>query len=168
MNATGTTLTVEQLIGNRKDRTATLKGKSGNLYGGNFTSPKGDFARFLGYKPESEDEKNGAKMSATRTLEVAIQKEMKVVGEGAAERGMAYRNLYIAPGRYSNEMGRGKDMINDGLEAVNQSVERGAELNMRYLEMQYKFHLAGKNFSVVSNLMKVRHESVKKSMNDVR
>lgn len=169
MNAMGETMSAGEVFRSRGKRTVHLKGKSGNLYGGNYTIPKGDFARFLGWKPETQAEKSGEqKPQGWRTLQVAIQREMNEVGESAMQRGAAYRNLYIAWGRHTKQPGRESDFVNEGVNAMQQSVEQGHNLNMRYLEMQYKFHLAGKNFGTVSNLMKVRHESVKKAMNDVK
>ena len=44
----------------------------------------------------------------------------------------------------------------------------GQAMGMRYLEMQYKFQLAGEQFGTLSNLMKTRSEAVKKSINEVR
>ncbi|MEO1174109.1 MAG: hypothetical protein AAFX94_18985 [Myxococcota bacterium] len=169
MNASANVMSAEQMVTGTKKRTVHLRGKSGNLYGANYTIPKGDFARFLGWKPETESEASGQqKAQGWRALQIAIQKEMNQVGESAMQRGSTYRNLFIAPARYSQKPGRGEDMIADGVNAMEQSVEKGHNLNMRYLELQYKFQLAGKNFGTVSNLMKVRHESVKKAMNDVK
>lgn len=169
MHAMGDMLPLDQVMLGQKKRTVHLKGKSGNLYGGNYTIPKGDFARFLGWKPETEAEASGEqKAQGWRALQVAIQREMNQVGESAMQRGSAYRNLYMAWGKHTQHPGREKDLVNEGLNAMEQSVEKSHNLNMRYLEMQYKFQLAGKNFGTVSNLMKVRHESVKKAMNDVK
>lgn len=169
MNASAQITSAEQMVTGSKKRTVHLRGKSGNLYGGNYTIPKGDFARFLGWKAETKAESSGEqKTEGWRTLQIAIQREMNEVGESAMQRGSAYRNLYIAPARYAQKPGREQDMVSDGVNAMQQSVESSHNLNMRYLEMQYKFQLAGKNFGTVSNLMKVRHESVKKAMNDVK
>ena len=151
----------------KKQRSVSLTDKKGDVYGANFHIPKGDFARFLGFKKQTADEKSG-KMSGARTLEVAIEKEFQSLGKEAMQRGADYRNMYISYGRYANMPGREKDMIKDGLDAINQSVEIGQSTNMRYLEMQYKFQMAGMSYSTLSNLMKARHESVKKSISDIR
>lgn len=151
----------------KKQRSVSLTDKKGDVYGANFHIPNGDFARFLGFKKQSTDEKAG-KMSGPRALEVAIEKEFQSLGKQAMQRGADYRNMYVSYGRYANMPGREKDMIKDGLDAINQSVELGKSTNMRYLEMQYKFQMAGMSYGTLSNLMKARHESVKKSINDVR
>jgi hypothetical protein len=54
------------------------------------------------------------------------------------------------------------------MDSIQQSVELNNASNMHYLEMQYKFQWASKSFGVISNLMKVRHDSTKKSINEVR
>lgn len=167
MNAMGNAIPVSQQMPKR-ERAIGVRGRDGTIYGGNFTIPKGDFTRFLGWKKPTEAEKSGqANMSGARTLEVAIQKKMQNLGKGAMQRGMGYRNMYISWGRFTNEPGREKDMIKSGLDAIDQSLEVGHAMGIRYLEMQYKFHLASKNFGAISNLMKCRHDSIKKSINDV-
>ncbi|MBJ81119.1 MAG: hypothetical protein CMH60_07375 [Myxococcales bacterium] len=151
----------------KKQRSVSVTDKKGDVYGANFHIPKGDFARFLGFKQQTPDEKAG-KMSGARALEVAIEKEFQGLGKQAMQRGADYRNMYVSYGRYANMPGREKDMIKDGIDAINQSVEIGQSTNMRYLEMQYKFQMAGMSYGTLSNLMKARHESVKKSINEIR
>ncbi len=169
MTAMGQTIPVSQIIPKKKERSIGLRERDGTIRGGNFSIPQGDFSRFLGWKTPTAEEKSGRKkMSGARTLEVALQKQMNELGKGAMQRGMAYRNMYISWGRFSNEPGRQKDLIKSGLDAVNESVELGHAMGIRYLEMQYKFQLASKNFGSISNLMKARHESIKKAINDVR
>lgn len=169
MTAMGQTIPIGQLMPKTKQRSVGIRERDGTIRGGNFSIPQGDFARFLGWKAPTDKEKSGQKkMSGGRTLEVAIQKQLNELGKGAMQRGMAYRNQYISWGRFSNEPGREKDMIKSGLDAVNESVELGHAMGIRYLEMQYKFQLASKNFGSISNLMKARHESIKKAVNDVR
>ena len=153
----------------RNDRKVWVKKKNGDLEGWRFNIPKGDFARFLGYKPPTADEKSGKKqVSANRVLEVALQKSFNKLGPQALQRGSAYTNMYIAYGAHSNKPGRAKDAIRDGLDSIKASVELNKASNVFYLEMQYKFQLANKNFGTISNLMKVRHESTKKAINEVR
>ena len=151
------------------NRQVWIRNKKGDVVGGNFTVPKGDFARFLGYRAPSKSELNGeAKVSADRVLEMAMHKSFNKLGTQSMQRGMAYRNMYISWGQYENQPGREKDMVKDGLDSIQQSVELNKASNMYYLEMQYKFQWASKSFGVISNLMKVRHESTKKSINEVR
>lgn len=169
MNAMSQPMTVEKMMQGQQARSVHLKGKSGNLYGGNYTIPNGDFSRFLGWKPETDAEKSGEQQTdGWRTVQVAIQKEMDKVGKGAVQRGSSYRNIFIAPSAFKNQPGRERDYLTEGLNAVSNSLEQSQELNMRYLEMQYKFQLASKNYTCVTNLMKARHDSVKKSMDDVK
>ena len=152
-----------------KDRQVWIKKKNGDLVGGNFVVPKGDFSRFLGYaKPSAAEQKGESKVSPERVIEMALQREFNTLGKKAMQRGMAYRNMYISMGKYANQPGREQDMLKDGMDAIGQSVELNRASNMYYLEMQYKFQWASKSFGVISNLMKVRHESTKKAVNEVR
>ncbi len=166
MTATATTMPLSQLMSER-NRAVYIKDKRGDVVGGNYHVPKGDFARFLGFKPETKEEKQG-NVEGWRTVEIAIQKEMNKLGESAMKNGMAYRNMYIANGRFDNEPGREKDMIASGLDSINESLEVGHASGIRYLEMQYKFHLASTNFGSISNLMKARSDSIKKTINEIR
>ena len=61
-----------------------------------------------------------------------------------------------------------ESMVKDGLDSIRGSVELNKASNMYYLEMQYKFMLASRNFGVISNLMKVRSESTKKAINEIK
>ena len=151
------------------NRQVWLRKKNGDVVGSNFTVPKGDFARFLGYKAPTKEEESGKQhVSAERVLEIAMQRSVQELGAKAMQRGSAYRNLFVSHAKYENQPGREKDMLQDGLDAVQQSVELNKASNMAYLEMQYKFHWASKSFGVVSNLMKVRNEATKKAINEVR
>jgi hypothetical protein len=143
--------------------------KKGDLKTAHNTIPKGDFSHFLGYKKPTQQELSGqTKLSGSRTIQVALQQEFKKVGKGAMERGNQYRNLYVSHSNVAKTKGPGQAMVKDGLHSITQATETNAALNMRYLEVQYKFQLANRNFSAISNVMKVRHESIKKSMSDIR
>ena len=151
------------------DRKVFIRKRNGDLAGGNFTIPKGDFAHFLGYRKASSAEQSGeTPVTADRVLELAMRQQFQKLGERSMQRGMAYRNMYVSAGRYENQPGREKDMIQDGLDSIRQSVEVNQQSNIYYLEMQYKFQWASKSFGVISNLMKVRNESTKKAINEVR
>jgi hypothetical protein len=159
-------MTVSQLAQER-NRVVNLRNRRGDVVGGDHYIPKGDFARFLGFKPETEQEKKG-NVEGWRTVEIAIQKEMNKLGRSAVEHGAAYRNLFIANGRFENEPGRERDMLASGLDSIKESLEIGQSTSMRYLEMQYKFQLAGINFGTISNLMKTRNDTIKKAVNEVK
>src|SRR5688500_14896564 len=102
-------------------RQAYIRAKNGDYIGNNWVVPKGDFSHFLGYKAPTEAELTGKQqVSGSRVIELALQAEMKEIGEGAAKRGNEYRNMYVAPGRFENEPGRERDMMKDGLDAIQQ------------------------------------------------
>lgn len=168
MDAFGSTIALSRL-NPEQNRKVWIKNKKGDAVGSGFLIPKADFAHFLGWKKATKEEESGKKpIDAWRTLELAIQKEMDTVGKSAVQNGERYRNLFIAPSKYENAPGREKEMLNEGVDSIQQSVEMGHATSMKYMELQYKFLLASKNFSVISNLMKVRHEAMKKSVSEIR
>ena len=182
----------------RQGREVGIKDAKGDLVGNNYVIPKGDFAHFLGFKPPTKGELDGTtKISAQRTIEVALQKEVGALGEGAAKNGNQYRNVAISWGRFAGEPGREGDMVKSAFDAVRQGPEKNSfepaagrsqttaptqlgsaalldktaalqkqshNDNVRLLEMQYRFLEAGKNDSVISNLMKVRNDAVTRSI----
>ncbi len=167
MNAIGTGIAFDPA--RAANRQVWIRKKNGDVVGSNFTVPKGDFSRFLGYKAPTKDEESGKQpVSSDRVLEIAMQRSMKDLGSKAMQSGSAMRNMYISHGKYENKPGREKDMIKDGMDSIQQSLELNQSSNMAYLEMQYKFQWASKSFGVVSNLMKVRNEATKKAIAEVR
>ncbi len=181
----------------RSKRDYTFKNKSGDLVGNAFVVPKGDFARFLRYAPPTPAEKDGsAKMSGYRVLELALQDEMKVLGEGAAARAADYVNIYVAGEGYDDKPGSEKARMYGGLDGINnifdrdvkwdysamgqighmgnthymqmmtQLTERIRDANTRHLEMQYKFDQIHRSQSTVSTLMKARHDSIVRAIRD--
>lgn len=153
-----------------QERSIGIKDKQGDLRGPHFNIPKGDFAHFLGMQKPTDQELAGqAAMSGARTIEVALHKQFNELGAQALKRGNEYRNIPIALGARANRPGeQAPNVVKDGLDAMQASVEKSSALNMRYLEMQYKFQEASNQYGTLSNLMKVRHESVKKTMSEVK
>ena len=150
-------------------RQVWLERKNGDHLGNLFEVPKGDFSHFLGYRAQNADEKSGKqKMDGERVIEVALKKEFQKVGSGAAQRGMAYFNLYTTNNKYTNKPGRERDLVRDNLHAVREAVELNKASNLHYLEMQYKFQWAAVSYGTISNLMRVRHESTKKAISEIR
>jgi hypothetical protein len=106
-------------------RSSFLIDKSGDAVGNNWSVPKADFSKFLGYKPPTPEEQSGkSQVSGQRVMELALQKEMQDIGLGAAKNGNAYRNMYVSQGKFANEPGREVDMIKDGLDAVRRGPEK--------------------------------------------
>ena len=140
----------------------------GDIAGDGFRVPNGDFARVLGIRPhEGLPQRNAdERVAGWRVIEDALHQQLNHVGMGSLRRYEAYRNLSKS---VETMRGRGGEQFADAsLEAMKESVELGAEANMRYLEMQYQFQFMSQNHSCVSNLMKARYDSVKKSINEIR
>ena len=150
-----------------EDRKAYVTKKNGDVVGKGFSVPKGDFSRFLGMKPPSPAEQGG-QVAGFRAIEVALQKQFNQLGRNSVKRGADYTNIGGALGAFDNEPGREMDAAQNGLDAMKNSVEMGHAMGMQYLEMQYKFQLAGTNYGAISNMMKARYETVKKSLDGVR
>src|SRR4051794_12248944 len=69
-------------------RSSFLIDKNGDAVGNNWSVPKADFGKFLGYKAPTPDEQTGkAPVSGQRVMELALQKEMQDIGLGAAKNG---------------------------------------------------------------------------------
>ncbi len=151
----------------RTEQRAGSEVKRGNdIEGPGFRVPGGDFARVLGIKPQDGPRQKGERMEGARVIEGALHRQFNQVGMGALNRYEAYRNLSKT---VDGMRARSDDQFADqSLQAMKESVELGAEANMRYLEMQYQFQFMSQNHSCLSNLMKARHESVKKSLSEIR
>jgi hypothetical protein len=107
-------------------RTSYIKNKDGDAVGNNYLVPKSDFANFMGKAPAGPGAGQAGHAPTGRSvIEMALQRELRELGEGAAKRGNTYRNLFVANGRYQNEPGREKDMIKDGLD----SIKAGPDMN---------------------------------------
>jgi hypothetical protein len=181
----------------KSKREYTFKNKEGHSVGNNYVLPKGDFSRFLGYAPATPAEKNGsANVSGYRVLELALQDEMKVIGQGATEHASDYVNLYASTDPYEQRPGSEIALLKQGLDGVNnifdkdvqfnpsqmgqighmgnanymemmtQLTERIRDANTRHLEMQYKFDQIHRSQSTVSTLMKARHDAIVRSIRD--
>ena len=151
----------------KTERANYLTTKNGDVVGSGYTVPKGDFSRFLGFKPATEKESQG-NTSGGRTLEVAVQKQFNELGKTTTKDSAAYLNLWIASGRYEKGPGQEKQAVAAGMDAMNQSLEVGHAMGLQYLEMQYKFQYLSMSFGTISNLMKARNDSVKKAINEVK
>ena len=151
----------------KTERAQFLTTKNGDVLGSGYHIPKGDFARFLGYKPPTNKENQGD-VSGSRVMEVALQKQFGELGKATTKNGSAYLNLWVASGRYEKGPGQEKSAIAANMDAMNQSLEVGQAMGMQYLEMQYKFQYMSMSFGTVSNLMKARNDSVKKAINEIR
>ena len=145
-----------------------VKEKNGAATGADFTIPKSDFSRFLGYAKESEAEKQND-VSGPRTLEVALNRAFDELGDKAMVNGNKFRNNYVALAERDNrKTGSFAHQARDGMDAMKESVEIGHAANVMYLELQYKFDAAMRSSSTISNLMKVRHEATKKIITEAR
>jgi hypothetical protein len=174
------------------DRSDFIRNKVGDAVGSNYVVPKGDFAHFMGYRPPTADEANGTvKTDSKRAMELAMQKDLQDIGLGAAKNGNAYRNHFVAGGQYANQPGHEKQAIADMRDAIAQGSDKGTSgtkalqmgsgteqyfaraegmqqkshnLNVQYLEMQYKYQEISKQESTISNLMKTRHDAVSRTI----
>ena len=176
-------------------REKVFRTKSGDLtLGGNAKIPNGDFAHFLGWKGPSPEEISGEKKpSPGRVIELALHKEITELGKSTANNAASYRNMFASDARLVNLPGREQDVIKENLDSIQNSLEKqegvlhpgnlGAAMspqymfkfaeqsrkdNYRYLEAQYRADWASKSTSMISTMMKARHESIRKSFNEVK
>ncbi len=128
---------------------------------------KTDFARVLGFQGEDVAQRNAdQRAKGWRVIEAALAKQINTVGEGALKRYAAYDKLSSTIDRMRV---RGNSRFTDpAMAAMYDSVETGAEANMRYLELQYQMTFMGQNWDCISNLMKARAEAVKNSLSGIQ
>ena len=187
-----------QPIDNKLDtgnREKVFRTKSGDIITGSSGGkiPKGDFGHFLGWKGASKEELSGEKKpSAGRVIELALRKEINDLGKRAMQNPS---HAYFGAGdsRLANLPGREKDVIKENLYHLQTGLEKqegslqpgnlGAAMtpqymfkfaeqsrrdNYRYLEAQYRADWASKSTTMISTMMKARHESIRKSFNEVK
>ena len=149
---------------------STSQSKSDFVDKKGFRIPKGDFAHFLGWKGKKPQA--AAKGPSGRdTLGRAIQQmkeqvrtEFQKLGKSAVGRGEAYSKVGKAAG----------DVVFKGAEpqgqmaVVRENMELGQAGNIKYLELQYKFQFGSRSYSVLSNIMRRRNETVRNSLNSSR
>lgn len=54
------------------------------------------------------------------------------------------------------------------IDANRQMMQEGAQLNMQYLQLQHDMQQESQQYNTVSNVMKVRHDSAKAAINNIR
>ncbi|HEY8207918.1 MAG TPA: hypothetical protein VIG99_10590 [Myxococcaceae bacterium] len=54
------------------------------------------------------------------------------------------------------------------VDANRQLMQEGAQLNMQYLQLQHDMQQESQQYNTVSNVMKVRHDSAKAAINNIR
>lgn len=178
-------------------RTYVYRLQNGDLIGGNYVIPRGDFAAFLGYAPPTKAESSGNRpVSGSRVIELALQREFETIGRRSTVSGQSHRNQVISWRGLTSEPGRERDMLRVFEDAVSEGWEkrtdklapaglgeissarymtmleeyhrRSRQDNMRYLEMQYKIRFSTLSHSTVSNLMKVRHDATVRAIRESR
>jgi hypothetical protein len=187
-----TDIQVNRLATEKREK--TYRAPNGDIIlSGNARIPKGDFAHFMGIKPASAQEKKGeAHVAPKRVVELALRKEISELGANAMKNAAAYRNIFVSDDHLKNLPGREKDMIQENFDSLQKGMEKhDAEIkgklgdsmsvqymhkfaeqsrkdNYRYLEAQYRSDWASKSVTMISTMMKTRHESIKKSFNEIK
>jgi hypothetical protein len=80
-------------------------------------------------------------------------------GMDAINRGLENQEGTIKPGQLSSAMTP---------QYIFKFAEQSRKDNYRYLEMQYRVDWASKSTSMISTMMKARHESIRKSFNEIK
>ena len=128
---------------------------------------KTDFARVMGIRGEDVAQRNAeTRAQGWRVVEAALHKHINTVGEGALKRFAAYDKLSATIDRM--RVRSSARFADPALAAMQDSVETGAQANMRYLELQYQMTFMGQNWDCISNLMKARAEAVKNSLSAIQ
>jgi len=98
-----------------------------------------------------------APVASSNPLLSAAVSAVKTIAQGAmAQAGTA-----------SVGVGSGSDPVSM-LDANRQMMQEGAQLNMQYLQLQHDMQQESQQYNAISNVMKVRHDSAKAAINNVR
>ena len=60
------------------------------------------------------------------------------------------------------------DAFNQMMAATRQMSEFQASFNLQYLQLQEKIQIDSRQFNLVSNIMKTKHDAAKNALNNVR
>jgi len=99
-----------------------------------------------------------APLASSSPLLSAAVSAAKTVARGA---------LAQSTGAATVGVGGGSDPMSM-IDANRQMMQEGAQLNMQYLQLQHDMQQESQQYNTVSNVMKVRHDSAKAAINNVR
>ncbi|MEO1234904.1 MAG: hypothetical protein AAFZ18_39040 [Myxococcota bacterium] len=67
-----------------------------------------------------------------------------------------------------NQLGTGSDAFDRMMNATQQMAEFNASFNLQYLQLQEKIQVDTRQFNLISNIMKTKHDAAKNALNNVR
>ncbi len=179
---------------NSENRSSTITTKKGDKVGSNFLVPGGDFTHLMGngkgQQPKNPDASN---LPGGQVLDHVLSKQLKELGERTAKNGSQYRNAFVSNFKINNQPGAEKDALKEIGNAVHRGYEdnqdglgalvnkpglgtSGAmsymdkmndhmrQDNYKYLEAQYRAEWLSKSTSLISTMMKARHDAIKQSI----
>ncbi|MEO1338888.1 MAG: hypothetical protein AAFV29_24815, partial [Myxococcota bacterium] len=74
----------------------------------------------------------------------------------------------FATGAASTAANSSTDSFNQMMTATRQMTEFQASFNMQYLQLQEKIQQDTRQFNLISNIMKTKHDAAKNALNNVR
>jgi hypothetical protein len=121
-------------------------------------TPRRDFSDVMGHAVATAASIGAdfiAPVASAHPLLSAAVSAVKSVAQGAmAQAGTA-------------SVGGGSDPLST-IDANRQMMQEGAQLNMQYLQLQRDMQQESQQYNTVSNVMKVRHDSAKAAINNIR
>jgi hypothetical protein len=124
-------------------------------------TPKRDFADVMGQAAATAVSVGAdliAPVASSSPILSAAVSAVKSVARGA----MAQSSGATAVGG-----GGGSDPLSV-VDANRQMMEEGAQMNMQYLQLQHDMQQESQQYNTVSNVMKVRYDSAKAAINNIR
>jgi hypothetical protein len=124
-------------------------------------TPKRDFADVMGHAAATAVSIGAeliAPVASSNPILSAAVSAVKTVARGA---------MAQASGAATVGVGGGSDPTSM-VDANRQLMQEGAQLNMQYLQLQHDMQQESQQYNTVSNVMKVRHDSAKAAINNIR
>ena len=122
-------------------------------------TPKREFTDYMGHAVATAVSVGAdfvAPVAASNPLLSAAVSAVKSVAQGA-----------MAQAGTASVGGSGSDPVSM-LDANRQMMLEGAALNQQYLQLQHDMQQESQQYNTVSNVMKVRHDSAKAAINNIR
>jgi hypothetical protein len=125
-------------------------------------TPKRDFADVMGHAAATAVAVGAeliAPVASSSPILSAAVSAVKTVARGAMAQASGAATVGVGGG--------GSDPMSM-IDANRQLMQEGAQLNMQYLQLQRDMQQESQQYNTVSNVMKVRHDSAKAAINNVR
>ncbi|MET0405746.1 MAG: hypothetical protein ABW123_25220 [Cystobacter sp.] len=124
-------------------------------------TPRNDFGTVLAHTAQTAGGLVASMLPGTPAVSAAVASVRAVVSSNASVRGVAG-----GPEGSGGAAGQGEQW--DLLAAQKEMQAEGAKMNLAYMNLQNEMQAESRAHNAVSNIMKVRHDSAKAAINNIR